>query len=47
VLKYDFSTTFSCKKPNDFEGRFPKTWFFQRPVNRYAALFGHSNPEIK
>jgi hypothetical protein len=28
VLKNDFSTTFSCKKPNDFDGRFSKHGFF-------------------
>src|ERR1035437_1282080 len=33
VLKNDFLTTFSCKKPNDFGGQFFKTWLFQHPVN--------------
>jgi hypothetical protein len=27
-----FSTTFSCENPNDFDGRFSKTWLFQRPA---------------
>jgi len=33
LLKNDFSTTFSCKNPNDFEGQFFKTWPFQHPVS--------------
>jgi hypothetical protein len=39
VLKNDFSTTFSCKKPNDFDGRFFKTWLFQHPVRGPWAFF--------
>jgi hypothetical protein len=32
LLKNDFSTTFSCENPNDFDGCFSKTWLFQHPV---------------
>jgi hypothetical protein len=43
LLKNDFSTTFSCKNPNDFEGQFFKTWLFQHsavsrvPINRSSG----------
>jgi hypothetical protein len=37
VLKNDFSTTFSCKKPNDFDGRFFKTWLFNTLLRMLAA----------
>jgi len=33
LLKKSFSMEKSCENPNEIEGQFSKTWFFQRPVS--------------
>lgn len=42
-MKNSFSTKFSCKTPNDFEGRFFKTGLFQQPVSYNIEFYtlGH------
>ena len=32
LLKKSFTTTFLCKKPNDFDGQFSKTWLIHQPA---------------
>jgi hypothetical protein len=39
LLKNDFSTTFSCENPNDFDGFFSKTWLFQHPASSLLKSF--------
>jgi FkbM family methyltransferase len=43
LLKKSFSTEKTCKKPNEIEGRFPKTCLFQQPAKAGMMLLDPSD----